>query len=51
MDNLIGLKVIMDFGIRVAVVGTLFAASIVPVQDQLFLVGNNVNSLELVDSW
>jgi hypothetical protein len=41
----------MDFGIRVAVVGTLFAAFIVLVQNQLFLVGNNVNALELVDSW
>jgi hypothetical protein len=41
----------MDFDIRVVVVGTLFAASIVPVQDQLLLVGNNVNALALVDSW
>jgi hypothetical protein len=49
--NAIGLKVIMDFDIRMAVVGMLFAASIVPVQGQLFLGGDNVNALELVDSW
>jgi hypothetical protein len=40
----------MDFDIRVAVVGTLFAARIVTIQGQLFLVGNKVNAFELVDS-
>ena len=50
MDNAIGIKDLMDVDIRVAVVGTLFAAS-VPVQGQLFLGGDNVNALELVDSW
>jgi hypothetical protein len=41
----------MDFDIKMAVVGTLIAASIVPFQGQLFLVGDKVNALELVDSW
>ncbi len=41
----------LDFDIRVAVVGTLFAASILPVEGQIFLVGDNVNVLELVNSW
>jgi hypothetical protein len=47
--NAIG-KVVTDLDIRVAVVGTLYAASILPVEGQLFLVGDNVNALELVDS-